>query len=470
MLSQNEDLLNKRYTPTRIGIGSSSFEDLLERKCYFIDKTIFIKRFLTNATEASFQVINRPRRSGKTINLTMLRIFLSDEINDKPNPYKETFKNFELGQPEHEDFVQAHFAQYKIIHLTLKDTPGDNLSSAYYHLAYEMSSNFRKYAEIENELDSQDKEKFKKICIGKFSMDNEEDKNLILQSLPFLSSILAKHYNKKTIILIDEFDTPLIQAQGNSDSYNFISSFILSLKEMINSKILLIGITNPLHQELFVLPYYKMYSTLKDDQYASVFGITDKEMEQLIHWRRNVKDTTFIPDDILNKFKQFYGGYQFGYNQQYIEVHQMWSVINCIADFSFKNSWANSGSTKYLDKLIKNYNNQNHDTYKQLRKQFENLIAGEKIQVDLNPDWTFSQLESSIDAFWVFMVNTGYVTLNHCDNSSQILIPNNEIMNSIKSLYEKWFRPFSAGYFKPATEMRNVSHDDISAKKKAYSV
>ncbi len=403
----------------RLNLGFSDFKDIIINNNYFVDKTLFIEE-IVNA-EKSVLLFPRPRRFGKTLNLSMLRYFF-----DKNKPEnKELFSELKIWQCE--DAVKQHCCKYPVIYITFKDAKAENWERTLKHLKSEISNAYKQHRYL---LDSDilfedEKEIFIKILTR--SADNFDFEIGLKQ----LSEYLQRYHNEKVVILIDEYDAP-IQA-GYKKFYDEVVPFMRNLlsgafKDNSNLyKGIITGILRVSKESIFSgLNNISVYSVL-DNQFSDKFGFTELEIKQIL------KDF-----EIKNKYqeiKKWYNGYMFGKSEN---IYNPWSILSYMLEHEegFKTFWSYTSSNELIKEQIKKKSAAN------IRGEILKLINGEAIKKDLEANFVFPDLETDSDLLWTLFIYSGYLTIRKqiSRKEYELVIPNYEIQTIYKDTILNWLR------------------------------
>ena len=419
----------KEYKPLPIGIDN--FEMLITRDYYYIDKTLLIKDLLDN--KASVNLFTRPRRFGKTLNMSMLQYFF-EETEDSNNTSDNAYLFKDLDIMSAGDIYIAHMGKYPVINLSLKSAKQPNFQLAYECLIDEISKEYKRHIYVlkDNHLLDDEKKQFMDI-VNKQAKDSEYSK-----ALQFLSICLEKYHHKKTIILIDEYDVPLENAFF-AGFYDRMIAFIRSLFESAlktNSSLEFAVITGCLRisrESIFTgLNNLEIISIL-NQSYAEYFGFTQEEVSKML------EDYDLNEKEIL--VKDWYDGYIFGNT----EVYNPWSAVRFVKDLKvdrdiFPTSYcANTSSNSIVKSLI-----ERADTA--TKKEIELLIEGKTIEKPVHEDITYDEIYDTMDNLWNFMFFTGYFKkikerMDSEDNRYlELGIPNREVKYIFRTKVLRWFQ------------------------------
>lgn len=413
---------NMEFKPLPIGIDN--FEMLITRGYYFVDKTLLIKDLLDN--KGAVNLFTRPRRFGKTLNISMLQYFF--ENGSKDNRY--LFENLNIMKAGEQ--YTSHMGKYPVINLSLKSAKQPNFELALKCIKDELVDEFRRHAYIlESDKLTIEKDEYERIV----RKENKEE--LYVTSLKFLSQCLEKYHEKKVIILIDEYDVPLENAFFEG-FYDRMIKFIRSLFESAlktNSSLEFAVITGCLRiskESIFTgLNNLEIISIL-NRAYDEYFGFTENEVIKLL------KDYNLGEKETL--VKEWYNGYIFGN----AEVYNPWSAVKFVKDLVIDKNifpssyWANTSSNSIVKSLIERSDSQT-------KKEIELLIEGKTIEKPVNEDITYDEIYDTMDNLWNFMFFTGYFKKIHerVDETNQryvaLEIPNEEVKYIFRTKILKWF-------------------------------
>ena len=401
-------------------VGQTDFRDIRTGGCYYVDKTEFIGQIAREG--ASSILFTRPRRFGKTTFQSMLKAFF-----DIREDNRDIFTG--LAIMDDEEAVEGWMNKWPVIHLTFKDIDGLDFDEAYYKLSATVSYLYKSYLFLANECSGVDIELFTKILDRKASPVELGD------SLFFLASLLYKHYGKKVIILLDEYDVPLAKAESN-DYYRemlaVVRSMLLSvLKDCpYTHKGILTGCLRVSKESLFTgLNNLAVYS-VTSGKYSSIFGFTEEEVARLL------KDTGL--EDKASVVRQWYDGYSIGG----VSLYSPWDVVSYVdilladRDAEPENYWANSSGSEVVRRLI-------DMTDARVGKEYSTLINGEAIRKHVVETLTYGNLYSSAENIWSLLFMTGYLTLAgkwKPNGETELRLPNEEVRSLFARCVDEWFR------------------------------
>ena len=402
-----------------IGIGIEDFKQMIREDCYYFDKTNYIEELLKDRT--MIRLFTRPRRFGKTLNMTTLKYFF-DVRNTEEN--RKLFKDLYIEKSEY--FKEQ--GQYPTIFITLKDTKKNNWEECFSKIKIILRDLYGEHNYIKDKLSINEKEEYDKIL---FKKDDAEYDNALLN----LTKYLYNYYQKKVVLLIDEYDSPLITANQfgyYKEAINFFRDFLSSaLKTNSNLKMgVLTGIVQVAKEGIFSgLNNVKTYNIL-GDKFETFFGLSEEEVENALKY--------FGMTYEIEEVKKWYDGYKFGN----AEVYNPWSIINYLSDRGLQAYWVNTSDNALI---YDNLKNSTVDVFKDLEALFE----GKAIKKEISPFFTFEEL-SKFDGIWQLMVYNGYLKINEklSNDEYMIKIPNYEIQTFFKKGFIDKFL-VSGNYFNP---------------------
>lgn len=404
-------------------IGVEDFKRLVDNGYYFVDKTLMIKELLEN--KETVNLFTRPRRFGKTLNMSMLQRFF--EATEKSNAY--LFGDLKIAAyPEY----MAYQGQYPVISVSLKSMKQASYTNAFYMYKNLIAKEYEKHKIIleSNQILDSEKEVFQNI------MEQRADQNVYLNSIRTLSDILAKYYEKNVIILIDEYDVPLENAYHEGfydDMTNLIRScFESALKTNPSLEFaVLTGCLRVSRESIFTgLNNLKTYSITKN-KFSRYFGFTQEEMKEILQ--------TFSLEQYAGTIAKWYDGYRFGLT----EIYNPWSVLNCIDSYlqndmvACEPYWSNTSSNRIVKRLIEESN-------ERTKSMVEELINGTPIHTQIFEDVTYGTIDVNQDYIWSFLLFTGYLKIISCETVGDetyydMVIPNVEIKSIYKNTIRSWF-------------------------------
>lgn len=410
-------------------IGIENFEKIITDGFYYIDKTGLIKDLLTNWGQVN--LFTRPRRFGKSLNMSMLKSFL--DLNGNP----EVFSGLKIS--EEKALVEQYQNQYPVISITLKGVNGLNYEQAFQMFCLAVGNEamrFQFLAESEK-LTDEEKGLYKQlITIGgnggpSFMMEDA----VLTGSLQTLSNLLQKHYGKPVVVLIDEYDVPLQKAyaQGYYDQMvvllrNFLEH-VLKTNDSLKFAVLT-GCMRISKESIFTGLNNLRVLSVADVKFDEYFGFTDTEVRDLLEY--------YDLSDSYEKIREWYDGYRFGN----VEVYCPWDVINycdvlCADPMAYpQNYWMNTSSNDVVKKFIE------HADKGTTKREIERLVAGESIRKEIHQELTYQDMYDSVENIWSVLFTTGYLTMRERidGNVFDLAIPNMEIRNIYTTQIMSWFK------------------------------
>lgn len=410
-----------------LSTGIDDLKKLIDNNCYYVDKSNLICDLIDNFNQAT--LITRPRRFGKSLNMSMLRYFFEKSKED--NSY--LFNGLEVSK--NEKYMQEQ-GKYPVILLSFSSVKAQTFEENIRQFHISIAKEFKRYKDdvINSSLENDEIELYKKIG----NIYNElTDLTTLTYSLSFLSECLEKVYNQKVIILIDEYDVPLDNAYFNG-FYDKMINFIRILFESAikgNNSLKMAVLTGCLRiskESIFTgMNNLVVYSVI-DKPYSQYYGFTEQEIKQMLEYY-NLQDN-------FETIKTWYDGYLYG-NQ---EIYNPWSVINYVKALIHDDTaqplpyWSNSSSNSIIRKLIV-------ESSVEIKNDIENLVNGEVITKPLYENMTYKEMETDKPTIWSFLLHTGYLKLLKSfrnDGGTQLMgnfsIPNFEILTIFNDEIQHW--------------------------------
>ena len=426
----------------KLPVGIDNFEKIRRNNFYYIDKTRLVEQALHNWSEVT--LFTRPRRFGKTLGMSMLRSFF--EIGTD----KSLFDGLYISQ--NKSLCDEHMGKYPVIFLTLKGVEGLTFADAKMMLKSILSTEMDRhyYLKTSEALTDEDKAYFVKMLTG-------TDEN-INDSLRKLSQLLYKHYGKKVVILIDEYDVPLDKAYQNGYYHEMVSLIrglfgqALKTNDYLQFAILT-GCLRISKESIFTgLNNFKVLSIM-DTRFDEQFGFTDSEVEELL--------AAYNLDSHFTEIKEWYDGYHFGN----ADVYCPWDVINYVDLLRFEPTakpqdfWSNSSGNALVRSFIDKADVQTKD-------EIERLIAGEYIEKEISQELTYDEIDKSIANLWSVLFTTGYLTKQGVtdDGRVRLSIPNREIKNLFIKKIREWFSDTTTNDGKTLEQFCNAFVDKDTEK------
>lgn len=405
----------------KISVGSSDFAEYRKGDYYYVDKTGLIEELL-KTPGIKVTLITRPRRFGKTMNMSMLAEFFDIRKDSRP-----IFSGLKIA--DNKELCEAWMNQWPVIHVTFRSVFGSCFKDAYSMIEAVIAELYKQHIYLlENpEMMVYDREIFDRIAGKKAS--GEEIKN----SLLFLTRLLGQYYGKTVILLIDEYDVPLAKASNKGyyeEMLYVIRGILQALKD--NSFLHLAVVTGCLRiakESIFTGTNNFITDTISDNRLDEFFGFTQEEVDRILADTQNTSHSQEI--------KNWYDGYRFGS----IDVYSPWDVMNhinalCLDPQALPRSyWRNTSDNAIIRSFIDQAEN---DTI----KQFEILLSGDKISQKIEEDLTYDYLHASAENLWSILYLTGYLTGTEKEEGRQewnLWIPNLEIREIFEDTVIKWF-------------------------------
>lgn len=404
-------------------IGYDNFGKIINAKLNFVDKSLFIKELLDDKT-AEIALITRPRRFGKTLNLSMLQHFLAAEVNGQTT--KGLFDNLKITKVAQGEYLKQQ-GRYPVIFISLKDLKDSNFETAYNKIKALLSDIYDEH----NYLKTSDKLSDKQKKLYHLILNGGANEAQLQGSLRTLAECLYTHHGEKPWLLIDEYDTP-IQASFQNNYYEQMVSFIrnffgAALKgNPYVEKAVITGILRVAKESLFSgLNNIKVYSLLHP-KYSQYFGFTEEEVNDLLQ-RSELTGQT-------EKIKKWYNGYQFGETVLY----NPWSIVNCLSENgNLRPYWINTSDNALIKHLFAMAD-------KPTKIKLESLVRNESIEAMIDEYVTFLDFEINPGAIWSLLLASGYLKAISCEpERSQLkcvlLPPNYEVGLVYQTLVTEWF-------------------------------
>jgi hypothetical protein len=401
----------------KLNLGNSDFKSLIENGNYFVDKSLLIKEVLDSQNQ--ILLLPRPRRFGKTLNLSMLNYFF--EINQPEN--EKLFTQLKIWQADNE--IKNKRGKYPVIYLTFKDAKDENWEGCLELIKDQISEVFstHKYLLDNNTLADYEKSEYMEILY------KTAKETTYKTSLKKLSNYLQRYYNQQVVILIDEYDTP-IQA-GYKKFYEKAISFMRGLlsgafkDNKYLYKGIITGILRVSKESIFSGLNNVSVFTVLDEEFSDKFGFTEPEVVQILEDFQVTTDYAQI--------KKWYDGYKFGNTG---DIYNPWSILNYARAYKngFKPFWVNTSS----DELLKERLQERDANY--TREQLLKLINNETIEKSIDENFVFPDLDTDKELLWTLLTFSGYLTTESKRdiNDYTLKIPNYEIKFVFKTIVLKW--------------------------------
>lgn len=407
----------------KLPVGIDGFEKIRRNGFYYIDKTKLIEQLFLNWGEVN--LFTRPRRFGKTLNMSMLKSFF--EIGTDTSLFDGLYVS------ENKELCEQHQGQYPVIFLSLKDVEGLSFSEAKRKCIQLIKREAERFYGLKNSERLLDIDK-KNYCRLLDMTVQEEDSDIVSSSIKMLSALLYKHYGKKTVILIDEYDVPLDKAFQHGyykEMVHFIrglSGEALKTNDSLSFAVLT-GCLRVSKESIFTgLNNFKILS-ITDTRFDEQFGFTDTEVRKLL--------LDYHLEDRFEEVKEWYDGYRFGN----ADVYCPWDVINFVdrakddKEAKPEAYWINTSGNDLVKRFIDKAN-------KTTKNEIERLINGEAIEKELRLDLTYEEVDQSIENLWSVLFTTGYLTQSgrNEDGAYRLIIPNREVREVFRLQINEWFK------------------------------
>ena len=409
-----------------IGIGKQSFEDIIQSNCFYVDKTSLIKEWWES--EDDITLITRPRRFGKTLNMDMLKCFFSNQYRDQG----QLFEGLNIWKEEKYQQLQG---TYPVIYLSFADVKQTNYKDAVLKIKKIITDVYQQYIELAGW------EGLTEVQVRQFqSVDPYMDDVTAQCALKDLSGYLYRYYEKKVIILLDEFDTPMQEAYIHG-YWNEFTAFIRSLfnaafkTNPYLNRAMMTGITRVSKESIFSDLNNLKVVTTTSEEYATCFGFTQEEVFAALE--------EFQLADQKDAVKQWYDGFTFGSQQ---DIYNPWSITNYLKEKKFLAYWASTSSNGLVNRLIQ--------TSKPDVKEFmEELLNEREIVLNFDEQIVFDQLETKENAIWSLMVASGYLKVDKIEYRGILHVPwyhlkitNLETLGMFSEMFTGWFQNTRSNY------------------------
>ncbi len=402
-----------------VGIGHQDFGQLIQSNYFYIDKTEFIRQWWENGDAVT--LITRPRRFGKTLNMSMLEYFFSVKYADKGS----LFDGLAIWQEESYRQLQG---TYPVISLSFANVKEASFSKARKQMCQIITNLYNRYDFLLDSglLNENEKEIFRKVSA-------EMEDYIAVNSLNALSDYFARYYGKKVIILLDEYDTPMQET--------YVSGFWGELVEFIRTlfnatfktnpyleRAVMTGITRVSKESIFSDLNNLAVVTSTSEAYADSFGFTEKEVFAALN--------EYGMEDKKEDVKKWYDGFTFG---RYRDIYNPWSILNYLKTGTFSTYWANTSSNSLVGKLIREGN-------KSTKQDFEKLMQGGTLRLEIDEQIVYNQLNRKKNAIWSLLLASGYLkveTAEFVQETGQwfytLALTNREVRIMFEGMVRDWF-------------------------------
>ena len=409
-----------------ISIGIQGFSDLRERNCYFVDKTHFIKEWWESQDMVT--LITRPRRFGKTLNMSMLECFFSNKYANRA----DLFAGLSIWKEEKYRQLQG---TYPVLFLSFASVKAGNLEEAKAQVKGEIARVYRenKYLIDTDIFDNRERERYDNVVV---SMDDVTAQD----SLRNLAEWMEKYYGKKVIIFLDEYDTPMQEAyiQGYWDEF---TSFVRSLfnatfkTNPYLERAIMTGITRVSNESIFSDLNNLRVVTTTSDLYADCFGFTEEEVFATLD--------EYEMSDKKDEVKQWYDGFTFG---EYRDIYNPWSITNYLKEKKLRAYWAATSSNGLVSRLIRTAS-------VDVKEKMEDLLKGQEIVVNFDEQIVYNQLDQDENAIWSLLLASGYLKADQVEYRGMLnkpwyhlTITNLETESMFENMFAGWFKNQDANY------------------------
>ena len=425
----------------KLPVGIENFEEIRRNRFYYVDKTKLIEQLVE--TGGKVTLFTRPRRFGKTLNMSMLRSFF--EMGSDASLFDG------LYIAENKALCEEYMGKYPVIFLSLKSVEGLNFEDARYRMIELIGIEAERFGFLADSehLSENERERYKAM-ISLHNGTNAMDEKVLISSLRILSQLLYKHFGKKTVILIDEYDVPLDKAFQNGFYQEMVSlirglfGMALKTNDYLQFAVLT-GCLRITKESIFTgLNNFKVLSIL-DSRFDEQFGFTDCEVKKILedyHLESHFEET-----------KEWYDGYHFGK----VDIYCPWDVINYVDQLKYdpaaipQDFWSNSSGNAIVRRLIDKAD-------VSAKNEVERLIAGESIEKDVALELTYDEIDKSIENLWSVLFTTGYLTHTGRTEAGKyrLVIPNREVRNLFVKKIREWFLDVSRNDGKTLEELCNA--------------
>ena len=409
-----------------ISIGIQGFSDLRERNCYFVDKTHFIKEWWESQDMVT--LITRPRRFGKTLNMSMLECFFSNKYANRA----DLFAGLSIWKEEKYRQLQG---TYPVLFLSFASVKAGNLEEAKAQVKGEIARVYRenKYLIDTDIFDNRERERYDNVVV---SMDDVTAQD----SLRNLAEWMEKYYGKKVIIFLDEYDTPMQEAyiQGYWDEF---TSFVRSLfnatfkTNPYLERAIMTGITRVSKESIFSDLNNLRVVTTTSDLYEDCFGFTEEEVFAALD--------EYEMSDKKDEVKHWYDGFTFG---EYRDIYNPWSITNYLKEKKLRAYWAATSSNGLVSRLIRTAS-------VDVKEKMEDLLKGQEIVVNFDEQIVYNQLDQDENAIWSLLLASGYLKADQVEYRGMLnkpwyhlTITNLETESMFENMFAGWFKNQDANY------------------------
>ena len=412
-----------------VAIGIQQFDELIEKKCFYIDKTDFIREWWE--CNDSVTLINRPRRFGKTLNMSMVEQFFSIDYANRG----DLFEGLSIWDDEEYRKLQG---TYPVISLSFANIKEKNYYNTREKICQFLAKLYDKFSFVRNSdvLTDRDKQYFDRVS----SEMSDNDATLALYQL---SDFLYRYYGKKVIILLDEYDTPMQEAyiDGHWDELVAFTRSLFNSTFKTNPWLergIMTGITRVSKESVFSDLNNLKVITTTSDEYATSFGFTEEEVFGAL-------DLCGLSDK-KEEVKRWYDGFIFGKHR---DIYNPWSILNFLDSGNFTTYWANTSSNSLVGKLVREGN-------RKVKEKFETLLRGETIRTPIDEQIVYNQLDHNEDAVFSLLLASGYLKVLSYERMEllapgqeqkyELALTNYEVERMFEGMVRGWFSEVKSDY------------------------
>ncbi len=413
----------------RIGIGKQDFAALMENQCFYIDKTDLIRQWWDSGDDVT--LITRPRRFGKTLNMSMLNCFFSNQYAGRSDLFEG------LSVWNHEEYRQIQ-GTYPVLFLSFASVKADNAADAKKQIKSRITSLYQdhEYLLEDESLNESEKLAYRRLLTEMINMDDIT----ACDSLNHLCKYLTHVYGKKPVILLDEYDTPMQE----SYVYGYWEELTSFLRNLFNAtfktntcleRAIMTGITRVSKESMFSDLNNLNVVTTTSDQYAACFGFTKEEVSAAL--------AAFGMEDKEEEVKRWYNGFTFGSQK---DIYNPWSITNYLDKKELRPYWASTSSNGLVNKLLQTASGE-------MKTMLESLLEGNRITVNLDEQLAFNQLGQNENAVWSLLLAGGYLKAEHVEYRGitrepwyTLSVTNLETISMFSNMFKGWFERSLSNY------------------------
>ncbi len=402
-----------------VSIGNQSFESIREKDNFYVDKTLFIREWWDS--DDAVTLITRPRRFGKTLNMSMLECFFSNKYKDRG----DLFEGLEIWRDEKYRELQG---TYPVIFLSFASIKQVRYDETVIKIKDELIRIYNEYDYIMKSgiYNANEKMQYQSVCVGMSDTVAQE-------ALKNLSNYLSRYYGKKVIILLDEYDTPMQEAYVNG----YWEELVGFTRSLFNStfktnpyleRAIMTGITRVSKESIFSDLNNLKVITVTSDEYSRCFGFTEDEVFAALEEQGLSSEK--------EKVKLWYDGFTFGESR---DIYNPWSIINFLDEKKYKTYWADSSSNGLVNELIRTGS-------AEIKKTMETLMAGGIVEKNIDEQIVFEQLKTNKDAVWSLLLASGYLRVEAFRTEGRLnkkiyslKLTNYEVEQMFGTMIERWF-------------------------------